>query len=48
MTPEEKEEYMRNKRKEIAKKVQEKKLEQNKVPINTLLLLCIFSQSAPA
>ena len=37
MTPEEKEEYMRNKRKEIAKKVQEKKLEQNKVSIKLLL-----------
>ena len=31
MTPEEREEYMKQKRKEIAKKVQEKRLEQNKV-----------------
>lgn len=41
MTPEEKEEYMRNKRKEIAKKVQEKKLEQNKVSV--ICYYCYFS-----
>ena len=36
MTPEEKEEYLKRKRKETAKKVQERKLEQNKVLLDRL------------